>query len=591
MIDQRNLILAIVVSVAILIGFQFFFDSTREADITGPTQTAEQTRPRSEVARPTLPGDEQTAPIQRQAVAVNGVAETREEGLIQSPRITIDTPSLRGSIALRGGRIDDLTLHRYTETIEDGSPDVTLLSPAGADPYMAGFGWLANEIVPLPDVDTLWQADGSTLTPESPVTLSWDNGAGLRFVRTIAVDNDYMFTITQRVENNGATSVTLFPFGWIRRFGEPDTTRFFILHEGAIGVFNSEKKQVGYDDMRDDADRRTPELIQTSTGGWIGYTDKYWMAALVPDQEREVRASFNYSPDRDMYQVDYLWNDDLIVQPGGAVEVTNRLFAGAKEVATFERYRDSLGVVRFDLATDWGWLPFLTKPIFLALRAISGVLEDRGLAQSFGVAILILTVGVKLAFFPLANRSYRAMSKMKLLAPEMKKIKERFKDDRQRQQQEMMALYKREKANPVSGCLPLLLQIPVFFALYNVLLVTIEMRHAPFFGWVKDLSSADPLNIFNLFGALPFDPPAILPALGLWPILMGLSMWLQQRLNPQPTDKMQARIFMMLPIVFTFILASFPAGLVIYWTWNNILSVAQQWVIMKRAGVKNPAST
>ncbi|MCH8187497.1 MAG: membrane protein insertase YidC [Proteobacteria bacterium] len=591
MIDQRNLILAIVVSVAILIGFQFFFDSTREADITGPTQTAEQTRPRSEVARPTVPGDEQTAPIQRQAVAVNGVAETREEGLIQSPRITIDTPSLRGSIALRGGRIDDLTLHRYTETIEDGSPDVTLLSPAGADPYMAGFGWLANEIVPLPDVDTLWQADGSTLTPESPVTLSWDNGAGLRFVRTIAVDNDYMFTITQRVENNGATSVTLFPFGWIRRFGEPDTTRFFILHEGAIGVFNSEKKQVGYDDMRDDADRRTPELIQTSTGGWIGYTDKYWMAALVPDQEREVRASFNYSPDRDMYQVDYLWNDDLIVQPGGAVEVTNRLFAGAKEVATFERYRDSLGVVRFDLATDWGWLPFLTKPIFLALRAISGVLEDRGLAQSFGVAILILTVGVKLAFFPLANRSYRAMSKMKLLAPEMKKIKERFKDDRQRQQQEMMALYKREKANPVSGCLPLLLQIPVFFALYNVLLVTIEMRHAPFFGWVKDLSSADPLNIFNLFGALPFDPPAILPALGLWPILMGLSMWLQQRLNPQPTDKMQARIFMMLPIVFTFILASFPAGLVIYWTWNNILSVAQQWVIMKRAGVKNPAST
>lgn len=591
MIDQRNLILAIVVSVAILIGFQFFFDSTREADITGPTQTAEQTRPRSEVARPTVPGDEQTAPIQRQAVAVNGVAETREEGLIQSPRITIDTPSLRGSIALRGGRIDDLTLHRYTETIEDGSPDVTLLSPAGADPYMAGFGWLANEIVALPDVDTLWQADGSTLTPESPVTLSWDNGAGLRFVRTIAVDNDYMFTITQRVENNGATSVTLFPFGWIRRFGEPDTTRFFILHEGAIGVFNSEKKQVGYDDMRDDADRRTPELIQTSTGGWIGYTDKYWMAALVPDQEREVRASFNYSPDRDMYQVDYLWNDDLIVQPGGAVEVTNRLFAGAKEVATFERYRDSLGVVRFDLATDWGWLPFLTKPIFLALRAISGVLEDRGLAQSFGVAILILTVGVKLAFFPLANRSYRAMSKMKLLAPEMKKIKERFKDDRQRQQQEMMALYKREKANPVSGCLPLLLQIPVFFALYNVLLVTIEMRHAPFFGWVKDLSSADPLNIFNLFGALPFDPPAILPALGLWPILMGLSMWLQQRLNPQPTDKMQARIFMMLPIVFTFILASFPAGLVIYWTWNNILSVAQQWVIMKRAGVKNPAST
>ena len=591
MIDQRNLILAIVVSVAILIGFQFFFDTSRDADITSPQQTAGQTAPRSEVAPPPVPGAEQAAPSQRQAVSINGVAETREEGLAQSPRIAIDTPSLRGSIALRGGRIDDLTLQRYTVTIEDGSPNVTFLSPAGADPYMVGFGWLATETVGLPDSDTLWQADRSTLTPENPVTLRWDNGAGLRFLRTVALDNDYMFTITQRVENSGATSVTLFPFGWVRRFGEPNTTRFFILHEGALGVFNREKMQVGYDDMRDDAGRRAPELVETSTGGWIGYTDKYWMAVLVPDQERQVRASFNYSPDRDMYQVDYLWNDGLTVQPGSAIEVTDRLFAGAKEVATFERYRDELGVVRFDLATDWGWLPFLTKPIFIALRAISGVLEDAGLAQSFGVAILILTVGVKLAFFPLANRSYRAMSKMKLLAPEMKKIKERFKDDRQRQQQEMMALYKREKANPVSGCLPLVLQIPVFFALYNVLLVTIEMRHAPFFGWVKDLSSPDPLNIFNLFGALPFDVPAILPALGLWPILMGVSMWLQQRLNPQPTDKMQARIFMMLPIVFTFILAGFPAGLVIYWTWNNILSVAQQWVIMKRAGVKHPAST
>ena len=591
MIDQRNLILAIVVSVAILIGFQFFFDSSRDADLTGPPQTAGQTQPRSEVAPLPVPGGEQAAPSQRQAVAVNGVAATREEGLAQSPRITIDTPSLRGSIALQGGRIDDLTLQRYTVTIEDGSPDVIVLSPAGVDPYFAGFGWLATETVSLPDSNTLWQADRSKLTPETPVTLSWDNEAGLRFLRTIAVDNDYMFTITQRVENNGTTSVTLFPFGWIRRFGQPRTTRFFILHEGALGVFNNEKTQVGYDDMRDDAGRRAPGLVETSTGGWIGYTDKYWMTALVPDQEREVRASFKYSPDRDMYQVDFLWTGGLTVQPGGAIAVTDRLFAGAKEVATFERYRDSLGVVRFDLATDWGWFPFLTKPIFLALRAISNVLEDAGLAQSFGVAILILTVGVKLAFFPLANRSYRAMSKMKLLAPEMKKIRERFKDDRQRQQQEMMALYKREKANPVSGCLPLVLQIPVFFALYNVLLVTIEMRHAPFFGWVKDLSSPDPLNIFNLFGALPFDVPAILPALGLWPILMGLSMWLQQRLNPQPTDKMQARIFMMLPIVFTFILAGFPAGLVIYWTWNNILSVAQQWVIMKRAGVKHPAST
>ena len=591
MIDQKNLILAIVVSVAILIGFQFFFDPPRrDAEVTEQQPLVGQTQSRSDVAPP-VPGGDQVLPSQRQAVAAGDIAATREEGLAQSPRITIDAAGVRGSIALQGARIDDLILVRHKETIDDDSPNVTLLSPGGGDPYYAGFGWSATETVALPDINTVWQADRSRLTPEKPVTLSWDNGEGLLFLRTIAVDNDYMFTVTQRVENSGNVSVTLFPFGWIRRFGQPRTTRFFILHEGALGVFNSEKKQVGYDDMRDDADRRAPSLVETSTGGWIGYTDKYWMTALVPDQERSVRASFNYSADRDMYQVDFLWTDGLTVQPGGSITVTDRLFAGAKEVATFERYRDDLGVSRFDLATDWGWLPFLTKPIFIALRAISNILSDKGLAQSFGVAILVLTVGVKLVFFPLANRSYRAMSKMKLLAPEMKKIRERFADDRQRQQKEMMALYKREKANPVTGCLPLLLQMPVFFALYNVLLVTIEMRHAPFFGWVKDLSTQDPLNIFNLFGLLPFDSPAILPALGLWPILMGVSMWLQQRLNPQPTDKMQARIFMMLPIVFTFVLASFPAGLVIYWTWNNILGVAQQWYIMKRAGVKHPAST
>jgi YidC/Oxa1 family membrane protein insertase len=453
------------------------------------------------------------------------------------------------------------------------------------NPYFAKFGWTSADELALPDDDTVWQSSDTTMSAGRPVTLTWDNGAGLRFFRTISIDANYMFTVSDRVENYGESSVTLRPFGAIVRKGEPETVNFFILHEGALGVFDEVLDQQDYDDLVD-ADNGRIAMTPETAGGWIGITDKYWLTALVPDQQTKASFSYNHWQDsnRDNFQVDFHYIDSLTIPAGDSGTISNRVFTGAKVVRLLDGYKNNLGVPGFDRAVDFGLLFFLTKPMFILLRFLSETIGN------FGIAILLVTVIVKVIFFPLANRSYRAMSKMKKLGPEMAKIRERFKDDRQRQQQEMMALYKKEGANPVSGCLPIFVQIPVFFALYKVLFVTIEMRHTPFFGWIQDLSAPDPLNLFTGFGLIPISLPEFIPVIGIWPILMGLSMWLQQRLNPQPMDKMQQRIFMLLPIVFTFILAPFPAGLVIYWTWNNILSIAQQWVIMRQAGIKNPAA-
>ncbi len=388
------------------------------------------------------------------------------------------------------------------------------------------------------------------------------------------MDGDFMFTITQRVENKGNLPVTLHPYGLIRRQGTPEITGFYILHEGPYGVFDGTLLEVDYDDLDDEG-----LVKKTGTGGWIGITDKYWLTALVPDQKARTDSRFTHREDdgKDRYQVDYL-GSKTVVAAGGRSEVRSHFFAGAKEVDLLDSYMESLGVQRFDLAIDWGWLYFLTKPIFHGLVLINGYVGN------FGLAILVLTVGIKLAFFPLANKSYTAMSKMKKLQPEMLKLRERFGEDKARLNQEMMALYKREKTNPASGCLPIVIQIPVFFALYKVLFVTIEMRHTPFYGWIQDLSAPDPYSVFNLFGLLPFALPDFL-MIGAWPLFMGLTMFLQQKLNPQPPDPVQAKIFMFLPIMFTFLLARFPAGLVIYWAWNNLLSIIQQWVIMRRMGV------
>ncbi|HLB80104.1 MAG TPA: membrane protein insertase YidC, partial [Dongiaceae bacterium] len=397
---------------------------------------------------------------------------------------------------------------------------------------------------------------------------------------SFALDDNYLFTITQRVENGGTMPVTLFPYGLISRTGTPDVLGFFILHEGLIGVFDGTLEEVDYDDVRDAGVQE-----YAGAGGWLGITDKYWLVALVPDQGDQVSGRFAHTlrADTDVYQADFR-GDGVTLAPGASVEAGSRLFAGAKEVRLLDRYRDELGIPLFDRAVDFGWFYFLTKPIFYLLDYLNGLLGN------FGVAILLLTIAIKGLFFPLANKSYKAMSRMKLLAPEMTKLRDRFKEDKPRLNQEMMALYKREKVNPAAGCLPIVIQIPVFFALYKVLFVTIEMRHAPFFGWIRDLSAQDPTSILNLFGLAPWGIPDLGPlqllSIGVWPIIMGVTMFLQQKLNPAPPDPIQARIFMMLPIVFTFMLAQFPAGLVIYWAWNNVLSIAQQWVIMRRMGVK-----
>ncbi len=588
--EQKNLFLAIALSALIMIGFQWWSASQRppEETLTAEQQKAAQTKPGtpSTPSTPTTstatPGSAPSAPAAPgMAVPVPGgadstaqQAEVLRKALAASPRLKIISPRLRGSISLVGARFDDLILNDYRETIEEGSKNISLLLPFGsANPYYADFGWVSAD-TKTPDAATVWTVNNQTLAPRSPVSLSWQNTDGVKFIQDISLDDNYMFTVKQRVVNSGSKLVTVFPFGRISRTGTPEITDFYILHEGLLGVFDGVLKEIDYDEIQES------KLIQNkSKGGWIGITDKYWLTALIPDQKTAAdnRFSDQLQKNLDNYQVDFRGAAQTIA-PGATGETGSRFFAGAKEAQLISDYRDQLNITRFDLAIDWGWFEFLTKPIFFALAYFNGFLGNMGLS------ILLLTVLIKLAFFPLANKSYRAMSKMKLLQPEMLKLRERFKDDKARLNQEMMAMYKREKANPASGCLPILPQIPVFFALYKVVFVTIELRHAPFYGWIKDLSAADPLTPINLFGLINWTPPEIL-AIGVWPIIMGVTMFIQQKLNPPPPDPTQAKIFMFLPIMFTFMLARFPAGLVIYWAWNNALSVLQQYVIMRKAGV------
>ncbi len=588
--EQKNLFLAIALSALIMIGFQWWSASQRppEETLTAEQQKAAQTKPGtpstpgtpatstatpgSAPSAPAAPG--MTVPVPGGADSTAQQAEVLRKALAASPRLKIISPRLRGSISLVGARFDDLILNDYRETIEEGSKNISLLLPFGsANPYYADFGWVSAD-TKTPDAATVWTVNNQTLAPRSPVSLSWQNTDGVKFIQDISLDDNYMFTVKQRVVNSGSKLVTVFPFGRISRTGTPEITDFYILHEGLLGVFDGVLKEIDYDEIQES------KLIQNkSKGGWIGITDKYWLTALIPDQKTAAdnRFSDQLQKNLDNYQVDFRGAAQTIA-PGATGETGSRFFAGAKEAQLIIDYRDQLNITRFDLAIDWGWFEFLTKPIFFALAYFNGFLGNMGLS------ILLLTVLIKLAFFPLANKSYRAMSKMKLLQPEMLKLRERFKDDKARLNQEMMAMYKREKANPASGCLPILPQIPVFFALYKVVFVTIELRHAPFYGWIKDLSAADPLTPINLFGLINWTPPEIL-AIGVWPIIMGVTMFIQQKLNPPPPDPTQAKIFMFLPIMFTFMLARFPAGLVIYWAWNNALSVLQQYVIMRKAGV------
>jgi YidC/Oxa1 family membrane protein insertase len=553
--EQRNLLIAIVLSVVILIAFQFAYER-----FYPPVPTHHQ--PVVSAVSPPA-----TLAVKPQAPAA---------ALAKAPRIKIDTPALHGAISLRGAQFDQLTLARYHVSVNPKSPEVVLLRPSGAGHgYLAQFGWTARKPgLKLPGPDTLWQkVTSGPLTPTHPVTLRWDNGQGLVFLQTISVDRNYMFTVLDSVHNTGKTPVTLRPYGLINRSGKPPVSSSWYLHVGPIGYLNGTlQDSLNYSSLKPGK----PDNF-ASTGGWLGFTDKYWLTSLIPPQNEKIHASFAKAVANSIerYRADYV-GAPVTIAPGMTGSASSRLFAGAKQVNLLDAYTTS-GIPRFDRAIDFGWFYFLTKPIFLILGLFKRVLGN------FGLAILLFTLLVKLLFFPLANKAYRAMSRMKLLQPEVQKLRERFPDDKARQQQEMMALYKRVGANPLSGCLPIIIQIPVFYALYKVLYVTIEMRHAPFFGWIHNLAAPDPTSFANLFGLLPYTPPHFL-MIGAWPIIMGVTMFLQQKLNPQPVDPMQARMFMILPIVFTWMLAAFPVGLVIYWAWNNTLSIIQQWAIYRRSG-------
>jgi len=574
MSEQRNIVLAIILTMAILFSFDMYM-----AQFQPPVDEAAQSQAMNgDNAVPPASGDLPPAaslPGMEAMGAVQAV-RPRAEVLADDDRVTISTPKLKGSIRLKGARFDDLILTAYKDSLEADAQDVVLLAPQHSDdPYYVEYGWVSTTepSSALPTANSVWKADRTSLTPQTPVTLTWDNGKGLVFARTFSIDENYMLQVDQSVTNNADRDVNVQPYGLIKRTGTPEISGFFILHEGPIGVFADGLEEIDYEDLRDDGD-----VNFQSTGGWAGITDKYWLVAMVPDNEAATETYMVHRKRNgiDNYQASMRSTGGTIA-PGQTLTNASHLFAGAKINSMIDAYGESMDIRLFDRAIDWGWLYYLTKPIFYALSFLQDYVGN------FGVAILLLTVLIKLLFFQLANKSYVSMSAMRKLQPKMVALRERYADDKQKQQQEMMKMYQEEKVNPVSGCLPMLIQIPVFFALYKVLFVSIEMRQAPFFGWVQDLSAPDPLLITNLFGLIPFDPPGFL-AIGVWPLLMGITMYAQQKLNPAPQDPVQAKVFMLLPIMFTFLLAAFPVGLVIYWTWNNVLTIAQQWVIMKRHG-------
>jgi YidC/Oxa1 family membrane protein insertase len=589
--DQKNTLLAIVLSALVLIVWQYFVGmpqmekQKQEAQIKAQQQQQQQqaTQPSGQPAATPQPG---APPTPGGPAPGPGLTLSRDSVLKTSPRINVETPQLRGSISLKGGRVDDLALTQYRETVDPKSDPIVLLSPSGSKhPFYAEFGWVggAGSTVKTPSSETIWQQQGSgTLGIGRPITLVHDNGEGLTFRRTIAIDDKYLFTIEDKVENKSAAPVSLYPYALVSRHGTPETLGYYILHEGLVGVIEDKLQETTYADI----EKKKTITFSKATNSWLGITDKYWAATLIPDGKAKIDARFMASTTGNLkiYQTDYLGEQQTIA-PGAAGAANTRLFAGAKEVAIVDAYEKQFNINKFDLLIDWGWFYFITKPMFQAIHLLYLWIGN------FGLAILAITVIIKIVFFPLANKSYASMAKMKAVQPEMMAIRERFADDKMKQQQALMELYKDKKINPLAGCLPILIQIPVFFALYKVLFISTEMRHAPFFGWIKDLSAPDPTNLFNLFGLLPYDP-TLIPVfgqflhLGVWPIIMGITMWFQMKLNPAPPDPTQKMIFDWMPLIFTFMLATFSAGLVIYWAWNNTLSVLQQSVIMKKHGAK-----
>ncbi len=558
--EGKNVLLAIILSTIVLVFWATFF----EAPIVDPSTSENQITKNEDVSSPSI--DDNVKEIKNEI--------TRNEIINSVNRIKVENENIKGSISLQGAIIDDIIFKNYNETL-DGESKVIFLNPkSSSKEYFIETGWASSgdESIKLPVSDSIWKVKGnSTLTPSSPVTIEWDNGDGLIFTKKIDLDEKFLFKITQSIKNNSNKSYQFYPYAQITRSGKIEGMKIYILHEGFLGVFGDELVEKDYDDIEKE------KFTTSNSKGWLGITDKYWLTAIVPEKGKEFKAEFVAKKEK--YRANYIIKEAKILNPGSSVTSEINTFVAAKEVAVIDGYAEQLGIEKFDLAIDWGWFYFFTKPLFFVIDYFFR------LTGNFGLAIVIITALVRLIFFPLANYSFKSMAKMKILQPEMLRLKELHKDDKAKLQQEMMALYKREKVNPISGCLPVLIQIPFFFAIYKMLYVTLEMRHQPFFGWIKDLSERDPTSIFNLFGLIPWDPPTFL-MIGAWPILMGVSMWIQQKLNPTPPDPIQAKIFMFFPIFLTIILAPFPSGLVVYWTVNNILTIAQQWVIMRGTKVK-----
>ncbi len=557
--DTKNVIAAISLSAAVIILYSLFFapavvdqkDISNDKNITSENSSTD---------APSLVQDEEIIKI------------SRNDALKENERVLFENEKIKGSISLIGSSIDDLTFKNYTNTL-NGDDNVILLNPKQSNNgYYVETGWATtNKNIDLPNSKSLWSIEGSNkLTPNSSVKLSWTNDQNIKFLKEISIDKQYLFNIKQTIINNSDKTYNFYPYGQIIRNVAPDVTNFYILHEGLIGVFDDQLVEEDYDDIKD------KKYSKNAQSGWLGITDKYWLTSLIPEKDKSFRSDFDY---KNKFRANFIETNATEVRANETKSNSIRVIIAAKEVNVIDGYAESENINKFDLAIDWGWFYFIVKPLFFAIQYFFN------LAGNFGIAIIMITACIRLAFFPLANYSFRSMAKMKVLQPEMTRLKELHKEDKMKLQQEMMALYKREKVNPISGCLPIFIQIPFFFAIYKVLFVTIEMRHQPFFGWIKDLSERDPTSIFNLFGLIPWDPPSFL-LIGVWPCLMGVSMWMQQKLNPTPPDPVQAKIFMFFPLFLTVILAPFPAGLVIYWTINNILTMAQQYIIIKRTTVK-----
>ena len=556
--DSKNVIAAIALSSAVIVLYSLFFvpeQTTTKQNLAEKNKIEQNTDTPSLVEKETL------------------VQISRDEALNQNKRVQFENQSIIGSISLKGAAIDDLTFKNYNTELE-GDEKIILLSPRNIeDGYLIESGFVTSDKnIDIPNAETIWSLKGKNkLTNQSPIQLSWTNNQGITFEKEIFLDDNFLFTIKQKIINSTNNKYDFYSYGQIIRNKIPEgLSNFYILHEGPIATLDDELIEEDYDDIQE------KKFSQTSQKGWLGVGDKYWITSLIPPGGKEFKTTFDY---KKKFRANFITTEPIELSQNGTIKEELQIIVAAKRVDVIDGYAETLKIDKFDLVIDWGFLYFITKPLFFGIDYFFKLLGN------YGLAIIAITICIRLAFFPLANFSFRSMAKMKALQPEMVRLKELHKDDKMKLQQEMMALYKKEKVNPMSGCLPILVQIPVFFALYKVLFVTIEMRHMPFYGWIHDLSAKDPTSIFNLFGLLPYDVPSFL-VIGVWPVLMGVSMWVQQKLNPAPTDAMQAKIFMFFPLFLTVILAPFPSGLVIYWTVNNILTMAQQLFIMKRTTVK-----